>query len=161
MPGFWIFVCAGVALAIAVVALLKLSRGKLLKIARQEAMLTFAARRPALAAEFIVAASATGKPRGLRWTRCDLGDRVLFAVNRSNGELIAMTPVTISFEAVEGGGMEEVEAVSNLRSATAVFNHRNGDWTTDGRVVFNLEPEEALTRFEGSLEAVPLDTSSG
>ena len=47
--------------------------------------------------------------------------------------------------------MEDVEAVGNLRSATAVFAHRRGAWTTEGRVVFNLEPNEALEHFSESL----------
>ena len=156
MLQFWIVigVGVGVALAIAAGAFLILRHGKMRENARQQAMDAFASRRAALANEFLAAASATGKPRGLRWTRCEIGEHALYAVDRGNGELLAMTPVTISFEAVEGGGMEEVEAVSNLRSATAVFIHRNGDWTTDGRVVFNLEPEEALQRFAESLEPV-------
>jgi hypothetical protein len=50
--------------------------------------------------------------------------------------------------------MEEVEAVGNLRSATAVFGYRDGAWGTDGRAVFNLEPSEALDRFGAALESV-------
>lgn len=49
--------------------------------------------------------------------------------------------------------MEDVEAVSNLRCATAIFVHRLGRWTTDGRVVFNLEPPQALERYQASLAA--------
>ncbi|HYO25559.1 MAG TPA: hypothetical protein VEQ85_11500, partial [Lacipirellulaceae bacterium] len=71
------------------------------------------------------------------------------------GELYALVGVTVSFEAVAGGGMEEVEAVGNLRAATAVFVHRGGRWTTDGRVVFNLSPEAALAHYQESLELVP------
>ncbi|MEK6248535.1 MAG: hypothetical protein N2C12_10180, partial [Planctomycetales bacterium] len=58
---------------------------------------------------------------------------------------------TISFEAIEGGGMEEVEAVSNLRAATAVFFMDGDRWDTRGRVIFNLEPAEAIERFQGVL----------
>ena len=60
--------------------------------------------------------------------------------------------MTISFEAIEGGGMEEVEAVGNLRAATAVFTWKNGQWTTQGRAVFNLEPREVLERYRDSLD---------
>ena len=59
---------------------------------------------------------------------------------------------TISFEAIPGGGMEDVEAVGNLRYATAFFVHRNNAWTTDGRAAFNLEPPEALKHYEKSLQ---------
>jgi hypothetical protein len=72
----------------------------------------------------------------------------------ATGVLYALNGATISFEAIEGGGMEDVEAVGNLRSATAVFVYRDGEWTTDGRVIFNLEPAEAIERFDGALRQV-------
>jgi hypothetical protein len=33
--------------------------------------------------------------------------------------------------------------------------HRGEGWMTDGRVIFNLEPAEALAKFQGTLR--PLD----
>ena len=74
--------------------------------------------------------------------------------DRANGELVGLVGVTIGFEAIEGGGMEDVEAVGNLRAATAVFAHHGRDWGTQGRVIFNLEPREVLERYRDSLDAV-------
>jgi hypothetical protein len=68
--------------------------------------------------------------------------------------LVALVGVTIGFEAIEGGGMEDVEAVGNLRAATAVFTHNGRDWTTTGRAVFNLEPREVLERYRSSLDPI-------
>ena len=121
---------------------------------RQLAMLEFADpnstnHRDSLQSEFLKAATGTGKPRGLEWKQCDLHEGQLFAIDRVNGELFALVGTTIGFAAIPGGGMEDVEAVSNLRCATAIFVHRLGRWTTDGRVVFNLEPPQgagALSR---------------
>jgi hypothetical protein len=62
--------------------------------------------------------------------------------------------VTIGFEAIEGGGMEDVEAVGDLRAATAVFSWDGGEWTTAGRAIFNLEPREVLERYRDNLDAV-------
>lgn len=124
---------------------------------RKLAALEFGDHHEPLQQEFLQAAAATGKPRGLSWKQCELHSKSLFATDRANGELYALVPVTISFEAIPGGGMEEVEAVSNLRAATAVFVHRGGQWTTDGRVVFNHEPQQALERYEESLQ--PYDPS--
>jgi hypothetical protein len=62
--------------------------------------------------------------------------------------------VTIRFEAIPGGGMEEVEAVGNLRAATAVFNWDGRRWSTQGRAVFNLEPREVLERYRDSLDPI-------
>jgi len=119
---------------------------------RQLAMLEFPDLREKLQADFLQAAAATGKPRGLSWKQCDLVEGQLFATDRVNGELYALVGATISFEAIPGGDMEDVEAVGNLRCATAIFVHRSGEWTTDGRVVFNLEPRQALEHYEQSLQ---------
>jgi hypothetical protein len=103
---------------------------------------------------FYDAATASGKPRGLTWREANLDDRLILARDRANGELVGLVGVTISFDAIEGGGMEHVEAVGNLRAATAVFTHNGNDWTTLGRTIFNLEPREALARHRESLDAV-------
>src|SRR5487761_1298824 len=70
--------------------------------------------RERLEAKFFQIAAASGKPRGLRWTSCDFDDDVSYARDRRSRELCAFVAVTIGFEAVEGGGMEHVEAVGNL-----------------------------------------------
>ncbi len=113
---------------------------------------TFQLRREWLEADFQSTASTSGKPRGLSWVNCEFEDGVTFARDRVNHQLRAFVGVTISFEAIEGGGMEHVEAVGNLRSATAVFHYVDGTWTTDGRVIFNLGPVEAVNHFGHELE---------
>jgi hypothetical protein len=119
---------------------------------RRAAVAAFPAALEPFEGPFLAAANATGKPRGLRWTGARLAGEPLFAVDRVNGELYALVAATISFEAIAGGGMEEVEAVGNLREATAVFVHRDGQWATDGRAVFNLAPPGALDHYRESLE---------
>jgi hypothetical protein len=114
----------------------------------------FDKERDACRQQFLAAASATGKPRGLSWKQIDFQDKMLLARDRATGQLVALVGVTISFAAIEGGGMEEVEAVGNLRAATAVFNWNGRHWTTDGRAVFNLEPREVLERYKDSLDPV-------
>ncbi|NIP84859.1 MAG: hypothetical protein GTO03_04600 [Planctomycetales bacterium] len=114
----------------------------------------FHQRREWLEARFVELASASGKPRGLRWKECDFSDAVTFARDRQTGGLTALAAVTISFEAIEGEGMEEVEAVGNLRAATAVFQYGAGQWSTQGRAIMNLEPAEAIQRFHRALESI-------
>ena len=114
----------------------------------------FHRHREHLEARFLRLATESGKPRGLEWVRCDFDDDVLYARHRRSGELSAFVSVTIGFEAVEGGGMEEVEAVSNLRAATAVFRVERGNWATDGRALFNLNPVEAIAYYQDNLELV-------
>jgi hypothetical protein len=115
----------------------------------------FHRQREHLEIDFLKKASGSGKPRGLRWVDCEFADEVTYARDRARQSIVALVAVTVSFEAVEGGGMEEVEAVGNLRAATAVFYYAGGQWTTDGRVVFNLEPREAVAYYDSQLELIP------
>ena len=111
----------------------------------------FARNRKDLESKFFQAASLSGKPRGLAWRQCAFQDGIALGRDRANGEIVGLVGVTIGFEAIKGGGMEDVEAVSNLRAATAVFTHNGREWTTQGKVIFNLEPREVLERYRESL----------
>ena len=120
----------------------------------QDARRLFHLRREWLEAEFLSVASRSGKPRGLAWSDCEFQDEVAFARERNTGNLRALVGVSVSFEAVEGGGMEDNPNVGNLREATAVFRLDGDQWTTDGRTLFNLNPEEAILHFHKELEFV-------
>lgn len=99
-------------------------------------------------------ASQSGKPRGLEWVECDFEDEVSFARDRHTGRLRALVAVTIRFRAIDGGGMEDNPNVGNLRAASAVFLLDGDDWSTDGRVVFNMNPAEAIQMYREELELV-------
>ena len=112
----------------------------------------FRQQRAKLESLFFDAAAASGKPRGLRWKECQWSDLIEWARDRQTGQMLALVGVTISFEAIAGGDMEGVEAVGNLRNASAVFIFQDGQWQTGGRVIFNLNPNEALEHFKGGYE---------
>lgn len=120
----------------------------------QRALREFVRDRAELERAFFQAASSNGKPRGLAWKECSFQEGILLARDRANGELVGLVGVTISFEAIEGGGMEDVEAVGNLRAATAVFHWNGWEWSTQGRAVFNLEPREVVERYRDSLDPI-------
>jgi hypothetical protein len=148
---FWLFV-----LAIALIAWLGWTavRPKLFARRVRQVEREFARDRKQLESTFFQEASRSGKPRGLAWKQCAFQDAVLLGRDRANGEIVGLVGVTIGFEAIEGGGMEDVEAVGNLRAATAVFIHNGRAWTTQGKVIFNLEPREVLERYRESLVPV-------
>lgn len=114
----------------------------------------FHRQREWLEAEFFSIASQSGKPRDLNWVECEFEDDVAMARQRETGRLHAMVGVSVSFEAVEGGDLEDNPNVGNLRAATAVFLHDGSRWTTEGRVIFNLGPIEAIKHFQHELEMV-------
>ena len=114
----------------------------------------FHLRRELLEHRFFVLAAKSGKPRGLEWVDVDFEDEVAFARDRHTGQLRAFVGVTIRFRAVEGGGMEDVPNVNNLKAASAVFLLDGSEWTTDARVLFNLNPAQAIRHFREELEVV-------
>jgi len=155
MPGPEWFVAGGVVLllALAVPGWIWWTRWR--QIAKlEDTQRQFRLKREYLEAKFFELAAGSGKPRGLEWVACDFDNQVAYARDRQSGELTALVGITIRFAAIEGGDMEEVEAVGNLRAATAVFQHREGKWHSDGRAIFNLNPAEAIRHFHSSLEGV-------
>ena len=106
----------------------------------ERAMEQFRHQREYLEARFFDLVASLGKPRDLIWLECDWQPEVTFAWNRGNGLLTAFAAVNIRFDAVEGGDMEDVEAVSTIRDAAAVFHYHRGRWGTGGRALFNMNP---------------------
>lgn len=152
----WIgFVAIGTAVCLGAAWIWLWPRRSVAEKAPQLARERFRTQREHLEARFFQVASRSGVPRGLAWKDCDFGDEAIFVKNLGSKEFAALVPLTIAFEAIEGGGMEEVEAVHNLRAATAVFEYRDGAWTTQGRAVFNLSPDETVRHFKGQLETFP------
>ncbi|QDT54306.1 hypothetical protein Pan44_23350 [Caulifigura coniformis] len=152
MSALWIYVVP------IVLALLIFGARPLLNFLRrreaQTARRLFKLRRESLEAKFFELASRAGKPRGLIWKECDWQEPVTFARDLESGLLTAFVGVEIHFEAVEGGDMEDVEAVSTIRDAAAVFHYRAGQWGTGGKALFNMNPADAITRLEGQFEPV-------
>ena len=120
----------------------------------QAARASFRQQREWIEARFFTLASQSGRPRGLAWVDCEFADAVSFARDKTTGELRALVALNISFEAIEGGDMEDNPNVGRIRAATAVFLHRNNRWETDGRAIMNLGPEKAIEHFQDELETV-------
>jgi hypothetical protein len=151
-PWYWV-AAAAVAGAAAIFSWRPLRRlGHEVQVER--ARESFRLQRERLEAKFLDAARATGKPRGLTWKDCDFESALTLARERLTGQLVGLVPVTIAFEAVVGGPMEDVEAVGNLRYASAVFHFARGHWTTAGQAIFNLNPDEAIEHFRPQFERI-------
>src|SRR5438552_16304137 len=97
--------------------------------------------------QLLKAASATGLPRGLRWVSCEITGDAVIVRDMGSGGILALVPVLIQFEPVEGSDMENVPAAKEPRPATAVFAFDRGTWQTAGRVVFNHTPEQTVATF--------------
>jgi hypothetical protein len=154
MLWFWISLAVGAGLVIVLMLeLLRQRHQKRLAGARKG----FRQQREHLEADFFAIAGRSGRPRGLIWKNCDWDSEVVFARDRTDGKMIALVGVTIQFEAVEGGDMEGLAAVGNLRDASGVFFFERGNWRTAGKVVFNLNPNEALDHFQQQYERLEIE----
>jgi hypothetical protein len=111
-----------------------------------------------IADSLLVAMRATGKPRGLTWECVEVVVRdgrpdVLFATEQATGAAVALVLVTVRFAAIPGGEMEDVAAVPEIRTGTAVLRHTDGQWQPTGRILFNLLPGEARVHMASALQS--------
>ena len=153
-----ILICLA-ALVVAVPVILLAGRPLLRNLQRRQAERAidlFRLQREQLEAKFFDMARVQGRPRDLRWLDCDWQSGVTFGRDVESGMLTAFVSVYITFEAVEGGDMEDVEAVGLLRDAAALFHFTNGCWGTGGRALFNMNPSDALQRLTDQYEPVEL-----
>ncbi|MBS0205558.1 MAG: hypothetical protein JSS49_21860 [Planctomycetes bacterium] len=151
----WIWILGSAA---ALLVLVALTAVPLAKRWRQRevhvAMRQFKVQREQLEAKFMDLAQSIGKPRGLRWLDSDWLSAVTFARDRQSGLITAFAGINIRFEAIEGGDMEDVAAVGTIRDAVAVFHYQNGNWGTGGKALFNMNPDEAISRLTAQFEPV-------
>jgi hypothetical protein len=158
-PWGWILIGLGVVVFVLIGLSWRPVGAVLREIRTERARELFHRQRERLEAKFMDMAARSGKPRGLRWLDADWENPVRIVRDRRTGELAALVGITVSFEAIPGGGMEDNPNVSNLRDATAVFNYVRGRWITEGRALFNMSPDGAIDRYHDQYEPVPAPES--
>ena len=155
MNGFalWPFLVpvAGLVLALAAWWLYRLGR----EVQAERARESFRLQKERLEELVLKSAAATGKPRGLRWVSCRFTDEFTLVRDRATRRLAALIPMTVRFDPVPGGAMEEVEAATEPRQATAVLHFRRGEWISDGRTLFNVTPADAIRLHARDFDPVP------
>jgi hypothetical protein len=131
-------------------------RGIVREIHLEKARELFSLQRERLELVFIQNASRLGKPRGLQWVDCEWEKEVHFARRRDSRKLVALVGVTIRFEPAPGSDMEDWAQARDLRNATGVFLFHHGQWHTEGRALFNLDPAQALERMQEQFQRVEM-----
>ncbi len=120
----------------------------------------FARLRSTLERAFFEKASASGKPRGLRWKSCEWGDDLILFRDRRSRQWLALSPVTIAFEAIPGSDMEGLPAVGNLRCGWGIFVWQQG-WHATGQTLLNLGADQLRREFAGRYELYDLSLTPG
>jgi hypothetical protein len=114
------------------------------EVQTERARESFRLQKERLEAVVLKAAASTGKPRGLNWLSCRFTDDFTLVRDKATRRLAALIPVTVLFDPIPGSDMENVEAATLPRQATAVLHFRKGAWLSDGRILFNMTPADAL-----------------
>jgi len=114
----------------------------------------FHLRREWLEADFITLARRAIETSEVEWSDCDFDDEAAFATARSNRQLCAFVAVTIYLSRSGEGDEGRTRRSAKRREATAVFHFDGRRWFTEGRAIFNLNPLEAIERFQHELEMV-------
>lgn len=155
MNGFqvWPFLVpvAGLLVGLAIWWLYRLGR----EVQAERARESFRLQKERLEELVLKSAAATGKPRGLRWLSCRFTDEFTLVRDKATRRLAALIPITVLFDPVPGGDMEQVEAATEPRQATAVMHFRRGQWVSDGQTLFNVTPSDALRLHSREYDPVP------
>jgi hypothetical protein len=125
------------------------------EVQAERARESFRLQHERLTEVFLKAAAQTGKPRGLRWVSCTFTGAFVLVREIQSRKLAALVPAILQFEPLPDGDMLDVPAATQPRPATVVFHFRKGEWISEGRALFNLNPEQALALFAKEYE--PLD----
>jgi hypothetical protein len=141
----------GLLLALAAWWLYRLGR----EVQTERARESFRLQKERLEDIVLKAASATGKPRGLRWVSCRFADEFTLVRDRATRRLAALIPVTVRFDPEPGGDMEGLPAAAEPRQATAVLHFRRGEWISEGQTLFNVTPADAIRLHSREYEPVP------
>ena len=149
----WWIVAAVIAIVVVVLAL-RWAWHLLAAVKVERARELFRLQHERLEGMLLAAARATGKPRGLTWLECRIHGEATLVRDRIARQLVALVPVVIQFEPVADSDMEDVPAAREPRPATAVFTFLRGHWQTEGRIVFNLNPHQALNHFSKQLSMI-------
>ena len=114
----------------------------------------FHKQREWLEVRFLQLADAHAKPESPKWAGCEFDDPVSYVRQRSTGELSAFVAVTLALESVSKSSGSATDLIGNLRVGTAVFRFDKDHWATDGRVILNLSPSEAIRFYQNDFEMV-------
>ena len=114
----------------------------------------FHKQREWLEVKFISLAGAAGKPEAPRWSNCEFDDAISYVRHRATGELSAFVGLTVALEGIGQTTVATTDLMSNLQAGTAVFRFDKDRWVTDGRVILNLSPSEAIRFYQNDLEMV-------
>ena len=155
MPEPWIWVPIACALvAVAALLLWRPCQATAREARLNHARKVFHKQREWLEVRFISLAGSQSKPDAPHWSNCEFDDAVSYVRHRVTGELSAFVEVTLALEGIGHLTTSATDLMSNLQAGTAVFRFDKDHWMTDGRMILNLSPNEAIRFYQTDFEMV-------
>jgi hypothetical protein len=103
---------------------------------------------------------ASGKPRGLKWRRCQFQGEPIWLHEAEKDQLAVLVPLIIEFDPSGDSEGWEGDMVNEPRQGVILFYFRRGEWETGGRVLFNLSPHQVAQQLEPPWRIAPVLPSS-
>ncbi len=152
---WWLVPVACTAFAVIVFLLWRPCQAAAREARLAQARKDFHRQREWLEVKFISLAGPHGKTADApRWSSCEFDDAVSYVRHRTTGELSAFVEVTVALEGIGLMTTSATDLMSNLQAGTAVFRFDKDHWVTDGRVIHNLSPNEAIRFYQNDWEMV-------
>jgi hypothetical protein len=151
-PWLWLVPVAGLALFVLIWWVFSMMP----TIRSERARELFRLQEERLADLFLNAARETGKPRGLLWSECNFTGEIVLAKEKESQQIHALVPIQIQFQAAPESDMMENPNVEHPRVGCAVFVFDSGEWQTQGKAIFNLDPMQALECYAKNYDLMPL-----
>ena len=124
------------------------------ELAHERAASEFPWRREYLEAKFVDLIDQYGRSRGLSYVDSEWDREVVFIRNRRSGQLAALIAVRLIFDHDGESDFESLAARRRLAQATAVFQYQGRRWRTEGRIIPEMNPREALRNLRDQYEMV-------
>jgi hypothetical protein len=154
MRYLWILVSLAVAALVWVVRTVVRTRRERRRAVIADAIADFHLQREHLEARFLELAAGRGQPAGWAWRDGEFEDDFVLACKRGSGSLRALVQATVFLEKAVHSPAEAGRGETKVQLATAVFVLNGDRWTTEGRTVLDLDPEETIERFSEELERI-------
>lgn len=103
---------------------------------------------------------ASGKPRGLKWRRCQFQGEPLWLHEEEKGQVAVLVPLVVEFEPQGEPEDWEGHPMNDPRRGVVLFFLRRGEWESAGRVLFNLTPQQAAEQLGPPWRIAPVVSSS-
>lgn len=121
---------------------------------------SFRLQREYVEAKFFDVAGSLGQQPAVRWRECEWQRNATFARDLQSGVITAFVSLVVHFETTEEAQQLGAEGGATACQAAALFHYHEGRWTTNGWILLNMDPDDALIGLDDEFEPVRMESSA-